>query len=43
MLLRRRKPVEQTMLLEDQQVNYSISDVQVEDAIRDMSPRAFWD
>ena len=31
------------MLLEDQQVNDSITDAQVEDAIRDTSPRAFWD
>jgi predicted DNA-binding mobile mystery protein A len=43
LLLRRRQPVEHTMLLEDQQVNDSITDAQVEDAIRDTSPRAFWD
>ena len=43
LLLRRRQPVEHTMLLEDQQVNDRITDAQVEDAIRDTSPRAFWD
>jgi len=43
LLLRRRQPVEHTMLLEDQQVNDSITDAQVEDAIHDTSPRMFWD
>ncbi|WP_110168917.1 mobile mystery protein A [Luteitalea pratensis] len=43
LLLRRRQPVEHTMLLEDQRVEDSITDAEVEDAIRDTSPRVFWD
>ena len=43
LLLRRRQPAEHTMLLEDQRVEDSITDAEVEDAIRDTSPRAFWD
>ena len=42
-LLRRRQPVEHTMLLEDQRVEGSITDADVEDAIRDTSPRMFWE
>ena len=43
LLLRRRQPVEHTMLLEDQRVEDSITDAEVEDTIRDTSPRRFWD
>lgn len=43
LLVRRRQPVEHTMLLEDQRVEGSVTDAHVEDAIRDTSPRAFWD
>lgn len=42
-LLRRRRPVEHTMLLEDQRVKDSITDAQIEDVLRDTNPRLFWD
>jgi predicted DNA-binding mobile mystery protein A len=42
-LRRRRRPVEHTMLLEDQQVKGTESEVQVDDIIRETNPRLFWD
>lgn len=42
-LLRRRQPVEHTMLLEDQRVKGSVTDAQVEDVLRDTNPGLFWD
>ncbi|MEX2271074.1 MAG: mobile mystery protein A [Vicinamibacterales bacterium] len=43
LLRRRRRPVEHTMLLEDQQVKETGSDAQVDDIIRETNPRLFWD
>ncbi len=43
LLRRRRQPIEHSMLLEDQDVAKPISDRQVEDMIRETSPRRFWD
>jgi predicted DNA-binding mobile mystery protein A len=43
LLRRRRRPVEHTMLLEDQQVKETGSDAHVEDIIRQTNPRLFWD
>jgi predicted DNA-binding mobile mystery protein A len=43
LLRRRRRPVEHTMLLEDQQVKETRSDAQVDDIIRRTNPRRFWD
>lgn len=43
LLRRRRRPVEHTMLLEDQQVRETESNVQVDDIIRETNPRLFWD
>ena len=43
LLRRRRQVVEHTMLLEDQQVGDSLTDAQVEDVLRDTSPRLLWD
>ena len=40
---RRRKPVEHSMLLEDQQVKPNDSDALIEDVIRETNPRLFWD
>jgi len=42
-LRRRRRPVEHTMLLEDQQVRGTESDLQADDIIRETNPRLFWD
>lgn len=42
-LLLRRRPVEHTMLLEDQRVEDRITDAQIEDALRDTNPSLFWD
>jgi predicted DNA-binding mobile mystery protein A len=42
-LRQRRRPVEHTMLLEDQRVKDSGDDAQIEDAIRATNPRLFWD
>jgi predicted DNA-binding mobile mystery protein A len=42
-LRRRRQPVEHTMLLEDQRVKDSVTDAQIEEALRDINPRLFWD
>ncbi len=43
LLRRRRRPVEHTMLLEDQQVKETGSDAHVEDIIRQTNPRLLWD
>lgn len=40
---RRWKPVEHSMLLEDQQVNRNDSDAHLEDIIRETNPSRFWD
>lgn len=40
---RRRKPVEHSMLLEDQQVERNDTDAQLDDIIRETNPRRFWD
>lgn len=40
---RRRRPVEHTMLLEDQQVKDSVTEAQIDDAVRETNPRLFWD
>ena len=42
-LRRRRRPVEHTMLLEDQDVAGPVSERQIDDTIRETSPRRFWD
>lgn len=42
-LLRRRQPVEHTMLLEDQRVKDSVTDTQIEDLLRDTNPSLFWE
>ncbi len=43
LLRRRRQPIEHSMLLEGQDVEEPVSDRQVEDMIRETSPRRFWD
>ena len=43
LLRRRRRPVEHTMLLEDQHVAEPVSEGQLDDIIRETSPRRFWD
>jgi predicted DNA-binding mobile mystery protein A len=43
LLRRRRRPIEHTMLLEDQDVAEAVSERQVDDIIRETSPRRFWD
>lgn len=43
LLRRRRRPVEHTMLLEDQQVKETGTDARVDDVIRQTNPRLFWD
>ena len=43
LLRQRRQPIEHSMLLEDQDVAEPLSDKQVEDIIRETSPRRFWD
>ena len=40
---RRRRPIEHTMLLEDQGVAAPVTERQVDDIIRETSPRRFWD
>lgn len=43
LLRRRRSPIEHTMLLEAQDVGGPITERQVDDIIRETSPRRFWD
>jgi predicted DNA-binding mobile mystery protein A len=43
LLRRRRQPIEHTMLLEDQDVAEPVSERQIDDIIRETSPRRFWD
>jgi predicted DNA-binding mobile mystery protein A len=43
LLLRRRRPIEHTMLLEAQGVAGSITEREIDDIIRETSPRRFWD
>jgi predicted DNA-binding mobile mystery protein A len=43
LLRRRRQPIEHTMLLEDQNVADPVSERQIDDIIRETSPRRFWD
>ena len=42
-LRRRRRPVEHTMLLEDQQVKDRLTDAQLDEVLRETSPRLFWE
>jgi len=42
-LRHRRRPVEHTMLLEDQQVAEPVSERELDDIIRETNPRLFWD
>ena len=41
--LRRRGPVEHTMLLEDQTVEDKDADPRLDEIVRDINPRLFWD
>lgn len=43
LLLRRRRPIEHSMLLEAQAVADSVTERQIDDIIRETSPRRFWD
>ncbi|MBY0495028.1 MAG: mobile mystery protein A [Cyanobacteria bacterium] len=43
LLRRRRSPVEHTMLLEAQHVAGPVTERQIDDIIRETSPRRFWD
>lgn len=43
LLRRRRRPIEHTMLLEAQDVGGPVTERQVDDIIRETSPRRFWD
>jgi predicted DNA-binding mobile mystery protein A len=43
LLRRRRRPIEHTMLLEAQDVGGPITERQIDDIIRETSPRRFWD
>jgi predicted DNA-binding mobile mystery protein A len=43
LLRQRRRPIEHTMLLEDQDVAGRVTERQIEDIIRETSPRRFWD
>ncbi len=43
LLRRRRHPIEHTMLLEDQDVKGPLTERQIDDVIRETSPRRFWD
>jgi predicted DNA-binding mobile mystery protein A len=43
LLRRRRRPIEHTMLLEAQDVGGAVTERQVDDIIRETSPRRFWD
>jgi hypothetical protein len=40
---RRRGPVEHSMLLEDQKVNDQDADARLDEIVRDVNPRLFWD
>jgi predicted DNA-binding mobile mystery protein A len=40
---RRRGPVEHTMLLEDQKVKDKDADARLDEIVRDINPRLFWD
>jgi predicted DNA-binding mobile mystery protein A len=42
-LRRRRRPVEHTMLLEDQQVTDGLTDAQLDEVLRETNPRLFWE
>jgi predicted DNA-binding mobile mystery protein A len=42
-LRRRRRPVEHTMLLEDQQVKDGLTDAQLDEVLRETNPRLFWE
>jgi predicted DNA-binding mobile mystery protein A len=39
---RRRRPIEHTMLLEDQEVGEPMSERQIDDIVRETNPRLFW-
>lgn len=41
-LRRRQRPIQHTMLLEDQLVKESVTDAQIDDVLRDTNPRLFW-
>jgi predicted DNA-binding mobile mystery protein A len=43
LLRRRRGPIEHTMLLEAQDVAGTVTERQIDDIIRETSPRRFWD
>lgn len=43
LLRRRRSPIEHTMLLEAQDVAGPVTERQIDDIIRETSPRRFWD
>jgi predicted DNA-binding mobile mystery protein A len=43
LLRRRRRPIEHTMLLEDQDAAGPVTERQIDDIIRETSPRRFWD
>jgi len=42
-LRRRRRPVEHTMLLEDQQVKGGLDDAALDEVLREANPRLFWE
>jgi predicted DNA-binding mobile mystery protein A len=42
-LRRRRRPVEHTMLLENQQVTDGLTDAQLDEVLRETNPRLFWE
>jgi predicted DNA-binding mobile mystery protein A len=42
-LRRRRRPVEHTMLLENQEVTDGLTDAQVDEVLRETNPRLFWE
>jgi predicted DNA-binding mobile mystery protein A len=42
-LRRRREPVEHSMLLEDQKVEGKDAEARLDEIVREMSPRRFWD
>jgi predicted DNA-binding mobile mystery protein A len=41
--LRRREPVEHSMLLEDQKVKEQDTEARLDEIVRDVNPRLFWD
>ena len=43
LLLRRRLPIEHTMVLEDQGVGEPVTERELDDFVRETSPRRFWD